>query len=93
MRFIEDQISEVPSLDFRKKSKGMCESLLEEDGYDRIDGSFEYILRLPVSTVTSETIAKHKADLAALRARLTTLEATTSASLWNDDLLAWKSKK
>jgi DNA topoisomerase-2 len=93
VRFIEDQISEVPSLDFRKKTKVICESLLEEEGYARIDESFDYILRLPVSTVTAETIAKHKADLAALRSRLTTLHATTPASLWNDDLLAWKNKK
>lgn len=93
VRFIEDQISDVPSLDFRKKTKLICESLLDEDGYARIDGSFDYILRLPMSTVTAETIAKHKADLAALRARLTTLEATTPASLWSDDLLAWKNKK
>jgi DNA topoisomerase-2 len=93
VRFIEDQISEVPSLDFRKKTKMICESLLDEDGYNRIDGSFDYILRLPMSTVTLETIAKHKTDLERLRDRLKVLEAKTPASLWNDDLLAWKNKK
>jgi DNA topoisomerase-2 len=93
VRFIEDQVSDDPVLDFRKKSKTVCESLLLENEYTPIDGSFEFILRLPVSTFTAEVIAKHKADLEVLRTRRAQMESTPPAKLWSDDLLAWKSKK
>lgn len=88
MEFIQDQIEDEPTIVLKKKTKAQCDDILEEAGYPRIDGSYEYLLRLPVSTFTAETIAKHEKQLADLRGELKDLEAMTPKQMWLVDLKA-----
>jgi len=86
VRFIRDQIQEEPEVNLKKKTLKECENILGEHEYQHIDGSYDYIMRLPVSAFTSEKIAKHEKDMTDLLNEIKRLESTTSALLWLADL-------
>ena len=86
MRFIEDQISDEPDVDLRRKSEEECLHILAGNGYDLIGDSYDYILKLPVRSFTAEQIAKHKKTLESLYAQIVLLRGKTSADLWMEDL-------
>jgi len=82
VRFIENQCLDKPVPDLRRKSKTECEALLTEHKYTH----HAEILRLPVSSFTSEVMAKHRADRANVLDRLELLRGTTGRALWLADL-------
>jgi len=86
MRFIEDQISDEPEIDLRRKKEEECAHILAGNGYALINESYDYILKLPVRSFTSEQIAKHKQALETLRSQIATLKGKTPADLWLEDL-------
>ena len=86
MRFIEDQVSDTPTLDFRKKARDVCEQALVAATYRKVSDSFDYIFRLPVSSFTAEQMDKHAKNLAELRAEIARLNSLTAAALWLTEL-------
>ena len=86
MRFIEDQVADKPTLDFRKKAKDVCEAALVAQKYRKVSDSFDYIFRLPVSSFTLEQITKHQTKLTELRTEIARLESLTGAALWLTEL-------
>ena len=86
VRFIQDQISDEPEIRLHKKSRAECDEILGEVEYQHVDGSYDYIMKLPVSSFTLEEIKKHEAKLASLRSQIAELEKTNSAKLWLSDL-------
>jgi len=86
VRFIRDQIQDEPEVVLKKKSLKECNDILGEHEYQHIDGSYEYIMRLPVSAFTSEKIAKHEKDMADLKTEIARLENTNAERMWLADL-------
>lgn len=86
VRFIQDQISEEPEIRLHKKSRHECDDILGEAEYQHVDGSYDYIMKLPVSSFTLEEIKKHETKLASLRSQIDELEKTNGAKLWLSDL-------
>ena len=86
VRFIEDQISDEPEIDLHRKTKAQCAEILGDAEYEHVEGSYEYILRLPVSSFTAEEIEMHTQKLAKLRAEIESLESTDAAEMWGKDL-------
>ena len=82
VRFIENQCLDKPVPDLRRKSKAECEALLTTHKYTH----HAEILRLPVSSFTSEVMAKHRADRENVLSRLDLLRGTTGRALWLADL-------
>jgi DNA topoisomerase-2 len=86
MRFIEDQVADKPTLDFRKKARDVCEQALVAQKYRKVSDSYDYIFRLPVSSFTTEQMEKHAKKLTELRAEIVRLESLTAAKLWLTEL-------
>lgn len=82
VRFIEDQISDKPTIELRKKTRSECDAILAQHGFGCIDD----IMKLPVSSFTAEMIAKHNKELATIRSKIAELESATPSQLWLDDL-------
>jgi DNA topoisomerase-2 len=82
VRFIENQCMDTPVPDLRKKTKAECESLLTAHKYTH----HAEILRLPISSFTSEVMAKHRADRESVLSRLELLRETTARAMWTADL-------
>jgi DNA topoisomerase-2 len=88
VRFIKDQIADKPTIDLRKKTRAVCDEILAKHTYTKIDNSFEYIMKLPVSSFTAEQIAKHEKQLGDLKAEIARLNLLKAADMWLNDLAA-----
>jgi DNA topoisomerase-2 len=88
MRFIEDQCQDEPQVVLKKKTRAECDATFTKFGYAQIDGSYDYLMRLPVSSFTREQMDKHSAKLQDLRAQIARLRKTTAADLWFTELSA-----
>jgi DNA topoisomerase-2 len=70
---------------FRKNKKEIEAQLLERQ-FIKKDDSFDYLLKLPVYTFTSNTILELESELEKTRAKLLSLINTTSIELWKKEL-------
>jgi DNA topoisomerase-2 len=86
LRFIEDQISDTPTLNFRKKARSTCEAELETAKFRKVSDTYDYIFRLPVSTFTAEEVAKHRRKLTELRREILRLGELQAADMWLSEL-------
>jgi DNA topoisomerase-2 len=84
LRFIQEQVS--GSLELRGVKEQDAVSLLVERGFAMMAASFDYLLNLPIKTLTAERVAKLRADLEKMESALDALRATTPQRLWLDDL-------
>jgi DNA topoisomerase II len=82
VRFIEDQISDTPKIDLRRKTQKQCLEILTANDFTET----EAILKLPVSSFTAESIQKHQAKFRSLRDEIDALERSTPNNLWIADL-------
>jgi DNA topoisomerase II len=82
VRFLQDQIADQPKIVFKKKSRAECDVLFVANGLAKIDGGFDYLMKLPISSFTAEQIAKHEKQLAELNAEIARLRATKAADMW-----------
>ena len=69
-------------IDLRKKPHAECVAILGTHELTDIPD----LLKLPISSMTMENVAKHEAELARLRARISEIEGTTPSQFWVVDL-------
>ena len=86
VRFINQQCLNTPRPDLRRKTPEECDSLLENEKFVKIDGSFNYLLNLPIASLTLKHANKHEQDLADLRGEIEVLEKTTAKHMWITEL-------
>jgi DNA topoisomerase-2 len=86
VRFIRSQCEKVQIPDLRRKTLAECDDLLAENKYEKIKDSYDYIMRLPISSFTAEVIAKNEKDMLALVEGIDKLEKSTASGLWLTDL-------
>lgn len=86
VRFILDQIADTPKINLRKKTRTECDTILATFQFAKIDDSYEYIMKLPVSAFTFEQSVKHQKQLEVLKQEIAVLEKKTPAIMWLDDL-------
>jgi DNA topoisomerase-2 len=73
-------------IDLRKKTGDQVNALLEGFGFDRIDGDYKYLVKMPMDSVTEEnvqSILKEKADT---EAELELLKSTSLQQMWKHEL-------
>jgi len=86
VRFIQQQCEETPRPDIRRKSPEECDKLLEKEKFDKIKDSYDYLMNLPISSLTLKQAKKHQDDLDELKRKIKELESKTPKQLWMDDL-------
>ena len=86
VRFIRQQCEPKPLPDLRRKSPEECDKLLDGQKFLRIKEGFDYLLDLPIKSLTLKNAQKHEDDLETLRRKITDLEAKTARDLWLSDL-------
>lgn len=86
VRFIRQQCEKTPVPDLRRKTPEECDALLDEQKFDRIKGTFDYLMDLPIKSLTLKNAQKHENDLEELKKKIVDLEGKTSHSLWLEDL-------
>jgi hypothetical protein len=86
--FLRDQIADVPKIVLKKKTRTECDALFVANGLTKISDSFDYLMRLPISSFTAEQIAKHESQLAELNREIERLRCTKAADMWLMELAA-----
>jgi DNA topoisomerase-2 len=88
VRFIQDQIADVPKVVLKKKARADCDAMFQQQGYAKIDDGFEYLMKLPVSSFTAEQVTKHETHLTELKAEIARLQSLEAADMWLMELSA-----
>ena len=88
VRFIRDQIADVPTIVLKKKSRAECDALFAGAGYAHVKGGYDYLLSLPVSSFTAERVAHHETQLAGIESEIAQLESMRPADMWLTELTA-----
>jgi DNA topoisomerase-2 len=65
---------------------------IEEMGLDLIDDSYDYLLRMPIYSLTKEVFEKLKADFIEKKAEIKKMEETDPKDMYVDDLNELKKK-
>jgi DNA topoisomerase-2 len=73
-------------IDLRRKTDEECATILEDAGLIAIDGGFDYLLKLPMRSLTKENIDKHNAELKTLKTKIDSIEKTYPHEMWIQDL-------
>ena len=63
---------------------------MEENDYDKVDDSFDYLLRLPVRSFTLQKIQGLEQEITKLEATIRDIENTTEKQMWLNDLGEFK---
>jgi DNA topoisomerase-2 len=86
-------------VDLRKKTNQQVVEMLEGFRYDKIDGDYKYLIKMPMDSVTEEHVAKIVQEKADTETELETLLKTTVEEIWLRELeqldreMAAKTKK
>ena len=86
VRFIRQQCEKTPLPDLRRKTPEECDALLDEQKFARIKGTFDYLMDLPIKSLTLKNAQKHENDLEELKQKIAELDGKTGRSLWLEDL-------
>ena len=89
-RFIKAILDE--KLKINNVSKALIIEGIEEMGLDRIDDSYDYLLRMPIYSLTKELFEKLKEDFTTKKAEIKKLEETDPKDMYLDDLNDLKKK-
>jgi DNA topoisomerase-2 len=73
-------------VDLRRKTTEQVNALLESRGYDRIDGDYKYLVKMPMDSVTKEQVDKALKEKAETEVALQALLDTTEAQMWMREL-------
>jgi len=78
------------TIDLRKKKKETVVAMLEEKGYDKIDGDeeYKYLVKMPMDSVTEENVDRLLKEKGNKEAELETIKKTTINQMWLSELEA-----
>lgn len=90
VRFIKQQCLETPLPDLRRQTLEKCDELLEKQKFAKIKDSFDYLMDLPIKSLTLKNAQKHENDLETLKQDIRDLESQTPKGMWLRELKALK---
>lgn len=83
-RFIKAVVEDSSSVTNKKKKD--VEAWLKKDEYDLVDKSYDYLLRMPIYSLTTEQIKNLEKDITSLKKELAVIQKKTAKAMWLDDL-------
>ena len=83
-RFIQGVL--VDEIDLRRKDGNTINAMLSSMNFDRIEDSFDYLIKLPMNTVSKENVDKLMNEKANVEVELAKLEQTTIQQIWLNEL-------
>lgn len=87
VRFIKQQCEPTPRPDLRRKTPEECEKLLTAEKFMKIKDSYDYLLDLPIKSLTLKNAQKHEQDLENLKQKITETEKMTPKQMWITELM------
>lgn len=69
------------------KKKKQVESSLKKNELDEIDGSYDYLLKMPIYSLTEEKVKQLEKELTGLKSALEKITKKTPRKMWQEDLI------
>ena len=86
VRFIRQQCEDTPRPELRKTAADECDRRLASEKFVKIRDSYDYLLNLPIASLTLKHAQKHEKDLADLKTQIADLEKKTAVMVWKEEL-------
>lgn len=83
-RYIEYTL--IDKIDLRRKSADAVIKMLEHNGFDKIDGDYKYLVKMPMDSVTIENVDRLRKERDDTQKELDILVATTLEQMWMKEL-------
>ena len=83
-RFITENLE--GSIDMRRKKQEEVTKILKEKAYDMVEGSYKYLVKMPMDSVTEEEVDKIMKEVEKHKTELARIQSTTREMLWIEDL-------
>jgi DNA topoisomerase-2 len=88
VRFIRQQCEATPRPELRRKTQEECDVLLANETFVKLKGSYDYLMNLPIASLTLTHAKKQEAELADLKRRIGDLEKLSANQMWVNELNA-----
>jgi DNA topoisomerase II len=85
-RYITDVLAGV--VDLRKKTNAVVNDMLKQMKYAQLEESYDYLLKMPMNSVTEENVAKILKEKEEMESELNELKATSVETIWLRELKA-----
>ena len=83
-RFIEEQCEDI--IDLRRKTKVVISEILAQREYNMVDGTYNYLMSMPFSSVLEENIKSLRRERDKKKVDLKKIEDTTPQHMWRIEL-------
>jgi hypothetical protein len=83
-RYIQETLTDL--VDLRKKTLHAVNELLSTRKYDKIDGDYKYLIKMPMDSVTQENVANIMKEKENTENELNALKATPLEKIWYNEL-------
>jgi DNA topoisomerase-2 len=78
------------TIDLRRKTDAQITEILQQHQLDQVDGSYEYLLKMPMDSVSDAKVHRLQRELDSLAAKVKALQETTPEQLWTTEINAFK---
>lgn len=89
-RYIEYNLND--KIDLRRKTADAVNALLEKHAFDKLDGDYKYLVKMPMDSVTVENVDKLRKERDDALKELETLRGTTLEQMWLQELATLETK-
>jgi DNA topoisomerase-2 len=79
-------------IDLRFKKQNVIIELLESHGYQKITSSYDYLLKMPMDSVSDENMDKLSKERIKIAKELEKISNTTEPEMWRNDLVCLESE-
>jgi len=87
-RYIQETLS--GTIDLRRKSSAEVAEMLTLMRFDKIDGEYKYLIKMPMDSVTTENVANIMKEQGDTKVELRILKATTVEQMWLNELATFE---
>jgi DNA topoisomerase-2 len=74
------------TIDLRRKNNAVVTEMLEKMGFDKLEDSYKYLIKMPMDSVTNENVEQIVKEKADTEKELEVLKSTTLEKMWNNEL-------
>ena len=87
-RFIQEVLDD--EIDIRKKKLEVINNLLLDKNYDKIESNYDYLIKLPMDSVTEENVTKLLKNKKSKEEQVNILSKKSAEDIWLEDLTILK---
>ena len=74
------------TIDLRRKNNAVVTEMLENMGFDKLEDSYKYLIKMPMDSVTNENVEQIVKEKADTEKELEVLKSTSLEKMWNNEL-------